>query len=145
MGSVEPKILPICPFILRSMIPRENIVFRALSTVKSLTGLGSVHKWCPILGGAGGSKMTPKNRIKEGKNRIKGWRGGQKWLKKIGHHLCTLPYKKEHPQIKCRGSQQRGVFKQTLEQIVLSTIHYLNTTDQCQCFTVWLLGIPFYM
>ena len=28
--------------------------------------------------GGGGSKMTPKNRIIEGKNRIKGGRGGQK-------------------------------------------------------------------
>ena len=40
--------------------------------------------------GGGESEMTQKNRIKEGKNRIKGG-GGQKWLKKIGHHLCTIP------------------------------------------------------
>ena len=38
--------------------------------------------------GGGGSKMTPKNRIIEGKNRIKGGRGGgSKMTKKIGHHL----------------------------------------------------------
>ena len=35
--------------------------------------------------------MTQKNRIIEGKNRIKGRRGGQKLLKKIGHHLCMIP------------------------------------------------------
>ena len=29
-------------------------------------------------GGGGGSKMTPKNRIKEGKNLIKGGSWGQK-------------------------------------------------------------------
>ena len=29
-----------------------------------------------VMGGGGGSKMTPKNRIMEGKNRIKGGRGG---------------------------------------------------------------------
>jgi hypothetical protein len=56
--------------------------------------LGSVHKWCPIWGGEGGSTMTPKNRIIEVKNRIKGGRGGKKWLKKIGHHLCMIPYSK---------------------------------------------------
>ena len=35
--------------------------------------------------------MTPKNRIKEGKNRIK---GGSKMTQKIGHHLCTIPIAK---------------------------------------------------
>ena len=30
----------------------------------------------------GGSKMTPKNRIIEGKNRIKGGRGGSKMTQK---------------------------------------------------------------
>ena len=39
-------------------------------------------------GGGGGSKMTQKNRIIEGKNRIK---GGKKLPPKIGHHLCMIP------------------------------------------------------
>ena len=41
--------------------------------------------------GGGGSKMTPKNRIIEGKNRIKGGRGGQKWPKKSDIiYACSL-------------------------------------------------------
>ena len=40
--------------------------------------------------GGGGSKMTPKNRIKEGKNRIKGGRGS-KMTQKIRHHICMIP------------------------------------------------------
>ena len=36
--------------------------------------------------------MTQKNWIIEGKNWIKGGGGGgQKWLKKIGYHLCMIP------------------------------------------------------
>ena len=42
--------------------------------------------------GGGGSKMTPKNWIIEGKNRIKRGRGGQEWPQKIGNHLCMIPY-----------------------------------------------------
>ena len=57
-----------------------------------LLPIGNVHKWCPILGGEGGSKMTPKNRTVEGKNRTLGGRGGQKSSKIVGHHLCTFPY-----------------------------------------------------
>jgi hypothetical protein len=38
--------------------------------------------------GEGGSKMTPKNRIIEGKNRIK---GEPKMTQKIGYHLCMIP------------------------------------------------------
>ena len=41
--------------------------------------------------GEGGSKMTPKNRTLEGKNRMLGGRGGQKSSKIVGHHLCTFP------------------------------------------------------
>ena len=41
--------------------------------------------------GGGGSKMTPKNRTLEGKNRTLGGRGGQKSSKIVGHHLCTFP------------------------------------------------------
>ena len=44
-----------------------------------------------FLGGEGGSKMTPKNRTLEGKNRTLGGRGGQKSSKIVGHHLCTFP------------------------------------------------------
>ena len=49
-----------------------------------ICGMGVyLHEWCPILGGeGGGSKMTPKNRLIEGKNRIKG-EGGKKCLKKL--------------------------------------------------------------
>ena len=49
------------------------------------------HVWhvkFSILGGEGkGSKMTPKNWIKEGKYRIKGGEGGSKMTKKIGHYF----------------------------------------------------------
>ena len=38
-------------------------------------------------GGGGGLR----NCIIEGKNRIKGGRGGQKLLKKIEHHLWMIP------------------------------------------------------
>ena len=48
---------------------------------------GNVHKGCPFFGGEGGSKMTPKNRTLEGKNRTLGGRGGQKSSKIVGHHL----------------------------------------------------------
>ena len=41
--------------------------------------------------GGGGSKMTPKNRTLEGKNRTLGGEGGQKLSKIVGHHLCTFP------------------------------------------------------
>ena len=71
-------------------------VLRKIKTARFMLCLGSVHKWCPILGGEGGSNMIPKNRIIEGKNWIKGGRGGQKWLKKIGHHLCMIPYRKHN-------------------------------------------------
>ena len=36
------------------------------------------------------SKMTPKNWIIGGKNRIKG-EEGSKMTEKIGHHLCMIP------------------------------------------------------
>ena len=41
----------------------------------------NVLKWCPLVGG---SKMSPRNRTLGG-----GW-GGQKWPRKIGHHLRTF-------------------------------------------------------
>ena len=41
--------------------------------------------------GEGGSKMTPKSRTLEGKNRTLGGRGGQKSSKIVGHHLCMFP------------------------------------------------------
>jgi hypothetical protein len=43
-------------------------------------------------GGAGGSKMTPKNRTLEGKNWTLGGEGWSKMAKKIGHHLWMFPY-----------------------------------------------------
>ena len=49
--------------------------------------------------GGGGSKITPKNRTLEGKNRTLGGRGGQKSSQIVGHHLCTFPMgisEKEH-------------------------------------------------
>ena len=53
--------------------------------------------------GGGGSKMTPKIRIIEGKNRIKGGRGGRKWPKKIGHHLCMIPKHNVRLHVLSRG------------------------------------------
>ena len=41
-----------------------------------------------ILGRMGGSKVTPKNRTLESKNRT----GGQKSSKIVGHHLWMFPY-----------------------------------------------------
>ena len=38
-----------------------------------------------------GGRGVEKNWNIEGKNRIKGGEGGQKWLKKIGHHLWMIP------------------------------------------------------
>ena len=42
-------------------------------------------------GGGGGSKMTPKNRTSEGKNRMLGGMGGQKLSKVVGHHIWMIP------------------------------------------------------
>ena len=41
--------------------------------------------------GDGGSEMTPKNRILEGKNWTLGGMGGQKSSKIVGHHLWMIP------------------------------------------------------
>ena len=46
-----------------------------------------------------GSKMTPKNRTLEGKNRTLGGEGGQKSSKIVGHHLCTFPRSSFHVTI----------------------------------------------
>ena len=45
--------------------------------------------------GGGGSKMTPKNRTLEGKNRTLGGEGGRKTAKIVGHHLCMFPNQDE--------------------------------------------------
>ena len=48
-----------------------------------------IHKCCPILGGGGGSKMTPKNRIIEGKIGLRG-EGGVKNYSKISDIIHEL-------------------------------------------------------
>ena len=53
--------------------------------------LGNVHKWCRILGGEGGSKMTPKNRTLEGKNRTLGGEGGSKIIENCRTSFMYVP------------------------------------------------------